>query len=181
MHIATVKDSDWIVAIGGVRDAEFSDIDELLSKIRSISAVFQFQLFNADLISGWQHLYYAAVNAVNSYNSGSSISKSLAVEALLFASCQNQISNAFNMLGIRPGNKNIAILVFGKYKDSLLKILETITGLLGKEDDKVLEVNDIKQSILKKTYGISDLEITSVFNDDALSWLIIEHGALMRK
>jgi len=181
MYIAAVKNTDWIVAIGGVRDVEFSDVDEILSKVRSISGGTPFQLFNADLISGWKHLYYAAVNAVNAFTSGAGISRSLSLETLLYASCQNQISSAFKLLWLKPGDRNVAVMVFGKQKNELHEVLEAICKLLGVEEDKVLELNDVKILCLKKTYGISDIELATVKRNDALTWLIVERGALLRR
>lgn len=181
MHIAAVKGSDWIVAVSGVKDVEFNDVDTLLSRIQSIAGGTQFQLFNADFISGWEHLYFAAVNALNAFNSGAGISRSLALEILLFASCQDQISSAFSVLGIKPGDRNVAVLVLGTRKDDLSKVLEDISEDLGIPDDGIIELTDMKRSILKKTYGISENEIASVQRDDALTWLIIERGALLRR
>jgi len=181
LHIAAVKDSNWIIAVCGVKDVEFSDVDTLLLKTRSIAGRTKFQLFNADFISGWKHLYFAAVNAINAFNSGTGISRSLALETLLYASCQNQISSAFSVLGIKPGDRNVAVLVLGKHKNELSNVLSAITDLLGAEDDEVLEISDVKQSVLKKVYGVSEEELASVQRDDALSWLIIERGALLRR
>jgi len=181
LYIAAVKDSDWIVAISGVKDVEFSDVDTLLLEIRSIAGGTKFQLFNADFISGWKHLYFAAVNAINAFNSGTGISRRLALETLLYASCQNQISRAFSVLGIKPGDRNVAVLVFGKHKNELSNVLSAITDILGAEDDDVLEISDVKQIVLKNVYGVSEVELASVQRDDALSWLIIERGALLRR
>jgi len=181
LRILSVENSHWFIGLSGVKDVEFSDIDTLLSKVRSISNDTQFQLFNADNISGWQHLYYAAVNAINSFNSSAGISRSLSLETLLYASCQNQISSAFNVLGIKPSNGNIAVLVFGKNEEKLSAVLGTISDLLGTEDDEVLEYSNVKKSLLMNVYGVSETEFQSVQRDDAITWLIIERGALLRR
>ena len=181
MRILSVENSDWLIGLIGVKSVEFSDVDALLSKVRSISNRTQFQLFNADLISSWKHLYYAAVNAINSFNSGAGISRSLSLETLLYASCQNQISGAFDVLGIKPGHGNIAVLVIGKKNEKLSTVLHTISDLLGTEDDTVMEYSGAKKSTLMTVYGVSETELESIQRDDALTWLIVERGALLRR
>ena len=181
MRILAVENSDWLIGLVGVKGVEFSDIDSLLSEVRSISDGTQFQLFNADLISGWKHLYYAAVNAINSFNSGVGISRSLSLETLLYASCQNQISGAFDVLGLKPGNENIAVLVIDNNEEKVSTVLSAISDLLGTEDDSVMEISDAKKSDLMDVYGISETELESIQRDDALTWLIVERGALLRR
>jgi len=72
-------------------------------------------------------------------------------------------------------------MVFGKQKNELFEVLEAISELLGVREDKVLELNDVKKPSLKKAYGISDIELATVKRNDALTWLIIERGALLRR
>ena len=103
------------------------------------------------------------------------------METLLYASCQNQISSAFNVLGLKPGNENIAVLVIDKNEENISTVLNAISDLLGTEDDTVMEYSGAKKSTLMTVYGVSETELESIQRDDALTWLIVERGALLRR
>ena len=95
VYTNSIGDSEWNVSIAGVKDVQFNDIDELIGKVRKVSSDHPFQLFNAEKVAGWKHLYFAAINAVKTFETGSAISKSLDVEIMLYAACLDQISKAF--------------------------------------------------------------------------------------
>ena len=77
-------------------------------------AQVDFQLFDARLVATWEHLYLAALNALVAFRSKCNISKSLAVETLLYASAQNQIQKATRLFGIKPSSSDIAVLIVGE-------------------------------------------------------------------
>ncbi|HUS77584.1 MAG TPA: KEOPS complex subunit Cgi121 [Patescibacteria group bacterium] len=182
VHTAKIKGSDWHVSVGGLRDVQIDDVDELLGRARRASPDSIFQVFDADKVAGWRHLFFAAVNAVKSHDSGSAISRNLVVEVMLYASCKDQISRAFEVMGVSQGRSNVALLVLSESPKEAEIAYKRISEVLGADDDSVLEVSAEKRGLIKSTFGISNLELEAVGGptEDALTRLIIEIGALLK-
>ncbi len=181
VHSAGIKGSGWFVAVGGFKGGNWEDVEDLLSMARDEALGTTFQLFDADRVAGWKHLYFAAVNAVLASEKGTSISRSLAIEALLYASCQDQISRAFEVIGLSQKTKRIALLVLAQDPEEALRAFESISCVLGEEDDTALMIDMGKFVEIKETFGISDLELEAVGGqrEEALTRLVVERGALL--
>ncbi len=173
------------VAIAGFRDVKVKDVDALLEKVRRVvSGDVEVQFFDAGLVASWQHLFFAALNALKAFRNGENISKRLAVEILLYASAQRQIRKATEVLGIKPGLKEVAVLVVGDQADQVVGALEAIERLLGgKRDDDVLELTPEKNAKIRRVFEISDAEIEAVVDgktlEQAIIDLVIERVALL--
>jgi len=181
VHTARIKGSGWVVCIGGFRGVKVDDVDGLLGQLGTEVSPNIFQLFDADHVAGWEHIYFSAVNAVKAFETETAVSKSLAIEILLYASCQDQIAEAFTILGISPTNERVALLVMGKDAAEVEHAFKSASKLLGNEDDSVLHVYDKKFEELRQIFSISDIELQAVAGskEDALIRLIIERGALL--
>lgn len=181
VHTAEIKGSDWCASIGGFRNIDAADVDDLLFQVGEAVSPSPFQLFDADMVSGWMHLYFAAVNAVKAFEGGTTISRSLAMETILHASCQDQIIRALELMGITPGTKRAALLVFAKSREETERAFSRASPLLGVTDDSVLEIDGNKLEEIKRIFGISDLELDAVGGprEEALTWLVVERGALL--
>lgn len=178
---ARIRDSGWYLLIGGFRDVQVSDVESLLRRIGEVAAPCTFQLFDADRVAGWEHLYMAAVNADRAFKTGSALSRSLAMEILLYASCRDQISEALEVLGITKSTKNIALLVMSPERDAVQGCFDRISKLIGAEDDSVLLISEEKLRILMQVYGVTGEELDAVGGNphEALTSLVIERGALL--
>lgn len=181
VHTAEIKDSDWCVSIGGFRDVHAADVDELLSRVRGAAHPSPFQLFDADRVAGWKHLYFAAVNAVNALEGGTAISRSLAMESLLYASCQDQIDRALKLIGVSRETERVALVVFAKSLVYAERTFSVVSSVLGVADDSVLKVEGVKFERIKEAFSVSDLELEAVGGprEEALTWLVVERGALL--
>ncbi len=181
VHSAEIKGFGWYAAIGGFRGGKWEDVEGLLSMARDEAQGTTFQVFDADRVAGWRHLYFAAVNAVLAFEKRTSISRSLAMEALLYASCQDQISRAFEFMGLSPKTKRIALLVLAQDPNEALRALRRISCVLGEEDDSALMIDMGKFREIKETLGVSDLELEAVGGpvEEALTKLVVERGALL--
>jgi tRNA threonylcarbamoyladenosine modification (KEOPS) complex Cgi121 subunit len=167
-----------MVAIAGVRNVRIEDINATYKELDKIKGKAVFQLFDSTKIAGWKHLYYSTVNALNARKTGTSVSKNLEIEILLYASAQDQISKAINMMGITTGTGNIALLVVAK---KLEDIPNNIIQYLGKQDDSVLDLDKDKFIRLMEVYGITK-EALKIFPGPkykVLENLIVEKCALM--
>lgn len=182
-----LEEFDTHVLIAGFRKVEIKDVDGFLNNIRkqlkNEDVIVQF--FDARFVAGWQHLYFATLNALKSFKNQENISNSLVVEILLYASAQRQIKHAVEKLGIKPETREVAVVLLSKSENTLKKALETITKLnFGEREDNVLELSNQKIEGIKNFFAISDLELEAKmekegFEKEALIDLVIEHMALL--
>jgi tRNA threonylcarbamoyladenosine modification (KEOPS) complex Cgi121 subunit len=174
------------IAITSFRGVEISNIEEFFRSVhREKSPNVGIEFFDAAAIATWQHLYFAALNALTAFENNNNISNSLAMETLLYASAQHQISNAMNLVGISPDSREIAVLIIGEDSDAVNSALKTVSKLFAAEsDDSVLDLVYSKGKKIKEIFGISDTEIEAVTKDtgleeESLVNLVIELMALL--
>ena len=181
VHTSGVKGSNLVVSVGGFSGVSVDNVDGFISLIRETLLSVRFQVFDADRVAGWRHLYFAAVNAVGAFEGGRGISRSLEVEALLYASCRDQISQAFEVVGVSERTANVALLVFAESHLEAEGAFTRVSGIIGAPDDSVLEVSGAKRVELKSVFGVSDTELGAVRGpaEEALTKLIVERGALL--
>jgi tRNA threonylcarbamoyladenosine modification (KEOPS) complex Cgi121 subunit len=147
-------------------------------------AQIDFQLFDARLVATWEHLYFAALNALVAFRSKRNISKSVAVETLLYASAQNQIQKATRLLGVKPDSSDIAVMIVARQSESIQSLLSTISEKVGgKRDDTVLELSEEKSETIRRFLGISENQLRTAERggslERALVDLVIERVALV--
>jgi tRNA threonylcarbamoyladenosine modification (KEOPS) complex Cgi121 subunit len=174
------------VAITGYKGVEISNIEEFFRVVhREKSPIVDIQFFDAALIATWQHLYFAALNALTAFENNENFSNSLAMETLLYASAQHQIKDAVKLLGISPNSCEIAVLIIGGDGESVNSALKTVSKLVAAEsDDSVLNLKASKGKTVKEIFGISDTEIKTVtknagLEEESLVNLVIERMALL--
>jgi tRNA threonylcarbamoyladenosine modification (KEOPS) complex Cgi121 subunit len=173
------------VAIAGFRNVEIKDFEKFLRIIRKEKpSNVEIQFFDAKFVATWQHLYFAAVNALTAFKNRENISKSLAMESLLYASAQRQIRKAMKLLGIKRNSSEIAVLIIGEKPESAKLALSMISqNVKAKRDDAVLKLSKKKIALIRGIFGISDVELKTVVKkgnlDKALIDLVIERMALL--
>jgi KEOPS complex subunit Cgi121 len=173
------------VVITGFRDARIKNVDDFLKTIsKKTPQNVETQFFNAELVATWQHLYFAALNALTAFRNGENFSKSLAMETLLYASAQRQIRKATEVIGIKPNSTKIVALVIGEKPEEVKSTLSKISKQIGaKEDEAVLELTDQKTAKIKEAFGISSEELVAVMKghnlQEALVDIVIEKMALL--
>jgi KEOPS complex subunit Cgi121 len=173
------------ITIVGFRNVQIEDVNAFLEHFRKEKGGASVQFFDAKHVAGPQHLYFAALNALNAFEKNTNISNNLAVEALLYASAQRQIKKAVKMLGIKQDSSEVAALIITekrhKKSDCLRLVTKTVPGEL---DDSVLELTDKKIGNIKKLFRISDLEFEAKLEKkglekEAITDLVIERMALL--
>ncbi|UCC33204.1 MAG: hypothetical protein JSW53_05385 [Candidatus Bathyarchaeota archaeon] len=183
--IRKLEEFGTYIAMAGFKDVQIRDVKDFLNLVRKNTADVEIQVFNANLIAGWKHLYFATLNALTAFKSKLNISKSLAMEALLYASAQGQIDKAIDLLGSKSDSPYVAVLVIAKELKAADSALETISKLIsGDRDDCILELTDEKIEGIKELFDISNLELESQLalrglEKKALVDLVIEHVALL--
>jgi KEOPS complex subunit Cgi121 len=176
--VSGIKGSPLFVAVGGFR-SEVGDPKALVKAVSEATAPHAVQLLDAGRVAGRDHLFMAAVNAAKSTETGLAVSKSITVEAILYASAQDQITKALALLGVTSKSSTVALMVFAPSRAEAEDAYRKAAKLLGKEDDGVLEIDDAKAASLRKTYGIGELELRAAGGASALGRLVVERGALL--
>ena len=173
------------VEISGFCNVVIGDAPQFLSALhRDLPENVEVQLMDADLVASWQHLYFAVLNALMAHKTKHNISKSLAVETVLYASAQRQIKKAIAAIGVKPTSKNIAAIVIGENAETAKIGLSAITQHIGAQpNEAVLELSEAKAGRIKNAFGVSAIELetaTATGNvEQALVDLILERMALL--
>jgi len=169
----------------GFDNARIIDPVKTLLLLRSTAAKAQVQLLKAKLIAGPEHLRFAARNALYSFRSKSPRSKSLAVEFLLYVSCQRQISKAIRLLGVEPTDRQVLLVALSESKEALQELERASGSLLGEADVGLVQIGSSqKLAEIQRSYGVSKREIEAARfegeNDsEVLKRLIVERSALL--
>ncbi len=173
------------VEIAGFAGVKVGNEKDFMVKLRdAVPKGVEVQFFDADLVATWQHLYFAVLNALMAFRSGRNISKSVAVEVVLFASAQRQIKKAIDHIGVKCSSVNVAAVIISADVDSAKTGLAAVTKCLGVEpDDSVLELSEAKVQRIKRAFKISETELeASTAKKDAsqtLVDLVVENVALL--
>ena len=118
------------------------------------------QLMNADAIAGKEHLQHGTIHAINAFKRGENLANDLGIEVMLRTSGQRQISKAFDILGLKEGKMNIAVVLID-CPDYFVDELSCIFV----RNDAVLEADE---SILKNLYDIPENELKTINIVDVL-------------
>jgi KEOPS complex subunit Cgi121 len=142
------------------------------------------QFFDARNVVSWQHLYFAALNALTAFDNKTNRSKTLGMETLLYAAGERQITKATDKMGINSSTKEVAVLTIGKDRKTVGSTASLILrNVDGQRDDRVLELSGYKIELIKKAFGIGETELETVMEKGdlkkALIDLVIERMALV--
>jgi KEOPS complex subunit Cgi121 len=142
---------------------------ELMQGLHDLNLKCTVQLMDAKAVAGKEHVFGAAIHALNAFKREENIAKDLGLEICLRASAQRQISRALDVLGIKNGEMDICAVAVGCNKE----VMEKIEDLLGERDDDVLEPDE---NIIKELYDIQDTEIEAT---GTISRVLMERTALL--
>ena len=173
------------VEITGFRNVAVGDAKAFMDVVcRDLPGGVEVQLFDAALVATWEHLYFAALNALMAFKNKRNVSKSLAVEMAVYASAQRQIKRAIDFIGLKPDSGNIAVVVLGADVASVEAGLSVVAKRLGAvPDDGVLELSEDKFRRIRAAFDVSDGELKAVSAcgdaEAALVDLVVERVALL--
>ncbi|HVO77373.1 MAG TPA: KEOPS complex subunit Cgi121, partial [Methanomassiliicoccales archaeon] len=118
-----------IVVIGARSDPSGSG--RVLESLKGISKGTVLVL-DADLVCGREHLLSAVMHAERSFANASNPCKDIAMETMLFASGERQISKAKDKMSPKDGSERLALVLFGANPEEAIG-LASLT-----QDDSVL-------------------------------------------
>ncbi|HVP26928.1 MAG TPA: KEOPS complex subunit Cgi121 [Candidatus Bathyarchaeia archaeon] len=181
-----IEEFNKCVAIAGFKNAKIENAEKFLRTIqKKKESGMEIQFFDAQIVATWQHLYFAALNALTSFKNRENRAKSLAMETMLYASAQRQIRKATEILGIKPTSTEIAALLIGDKPEIVQTTLKMIQRSIDAQfDDSVLEISSEKAARIKEAFRITDKELETVAKkkdelEKSLISLVIEHMALL--
>jgi tRNA threonylcarbamoyladenosine modification (KEOPS) complex Cgi121 subunit len=167
------------VGITGFRNVNIADFKNFLEETRSEKPRDVWvQFFNAELVATWEHLYFAALNALTAFKNNRNISKSLAMETMLYASAQRQITKALAQMGVKQGVSNVALVAMGKNSKSVEAALVEVSKQVGAEpDESVLELQEGKVQGIREAFGITQKELNAVAKKSDVNWALVNQVA----
>ena len=172
------------VEITGFRNVRIEDAEGFLKATRREQQDNAVQFFNAELVATWQHLYFAVLNALTAFRNKTNVSKSVAVEVMLYASAQRQIRKAIALVGVKRDSATVAAVIIGESSDAVKAALSSVSKRINAElDDAVLALSNAKMHSIRRAFSISEREVETVMKagnvEQALVDLIIERVALL--
>lgn len=184
--IRKLEGFDEYIVIAGFGNVKITNIDKFFLRVKEKTGNACVQFFDAKLIASWHHLYFSVLNAVTAFKNRMQISKSRAIETLLYASAQRQIKKAVKVIGIHPSSHEVAVVIIANSSNEASSLLKIVSALLegSIRDDRLLELTNEKAEGIKTLFEISDIELEAkTKNEDekneALIDLVIEHVALL--
>jgi tRNA threonylcarbamoyladenosine modification (KEOPS) complex Cgi121 subunit len=173
------------VEITGYRNVEFERAEAFLKakRLETYQGV-EIQFFDAELIATQDHLLFAVINSLEAFKNKTNLSKSAAMETMLYASAQRQIQKAIQKCGIKSSTTNMAATIIGEKPIRLKKAVDAISEAVdAKPDQSVLEMSTSKNDTIRKVFQISNEEIEAVMksgnSQEAVVNLVIERVALL--
>jgi tRNA threonylcarbamoyladenosine modification (KEOPS) complex Cgi121 subunit len=180
-----IEEAGKYVEITGFRNLGIEDAEEFVKAARNGTPQSSWiQFFDAELVATWQHLYFAVLNALLAFKNERNISKSAAMEAMLYASAQRQIRKAIALMGVKSASADVAVVIIGESAESVEPFLSAVSKRVGEEpDDAVLEISKEKVQGIREAFGITETELETVMEKtnggQALVDLVIERMALL--
>jgi tRNA threonylcarbamoyladenosine modification (KEOPS) complex Cgi121 subunit len=180
-----IEETGKYVEITGFRNVRVGDAEEFVKAVRNEKQQRVWvQFFDAELVATWQHLHFAVLNALLVFKNERNISKSVAMETMLYASAQRQIKKAIDFMGVKCDSANVATVIIGESPDSVKVVLSAVSKRIGAEpDETVLELSRKKAQRIREAFGITEKELEAVMEknnaDQALVKLVIERMALL--
>jgi KEOPS complex subunit Cgi121 len=181
-----IEEFEVYVAITGLKNIKIGYPQEFLrSAIKGKPADVETQFFDAKNVASWQHLYFAALNALTAFSNKTNISRTVGMETLLYAAGERQIIKATEKMGIKSTTREIAVLIIGNNRLTVeTAVSRILRNVGGQQDDIVLELSGPKNELIKKAFKVDAVEVDAMMrkSDDleaALVDLVIERMALV--
>ena len=180
-----MKEYRKYVDITGYQDVSFDKAESFLKANRKQNRQdVSIQFFDAELIATQEHLYFAILNTLEAFKNKTNVSKSPAMETMLYSSAQRQIQRAIDRCGIKPQTTKMAVILIGEDPGEIELAVKEIAKTVGAEPDiSVLEMTKDKEEKIIKAFEITEEELRTVMKvncrEKAIVNLVIERVALL--
>ena len=162
--ILDLSEDGRFAVVSAFRVPKDMDPSVTLKELRSEVPGSEIQFFDGGRVAGKEHLEIAAINALHAYKSGIGISRSLAMETLLYASAQRQIDAAITRTGVTQDSKIVGFVAFSETGEDALVLEDKIAQIAEVELNEELleEWSEEKSRKIVTLYGISATELEAV-------------------
>ncbi len=182
----TDKIGSYSIFVQGFKGARVPDSESALKHLREAFPDVDLQLLRADRVAGWEHITFAARNALDSFKGKEKRAHHLSMEFLLYAAGEHQIVEAIKLLGVTPSTQEIVFIGISQKDVELQAAVRKVTEIVsGIPDDTVLDIETKGKVVsLKKAYNVSGKQLSSTrtlgeSDERVLQRLIIEKSALL--
>jgi tRNA threonylcarbamoyladenosine modification (KEOPS) complex Cgi121 subunit len=168
--------------ITGYCGVSFLKAETYLKNHRKQTNLVELQFFDADLIATEEHLCFAVLNALQAFRSKTNVSKSVAMETMLYASAQRQIQKSIEHIGIKPKSQNFAVVIVSECKNQIKNQLSALTECFSSSPDgTVLQLTETKKQKIQAAFQITEPELKTQKGKTEVTLvnLVIEHMALL--
>ncbi len=153
------------IAIVGIEGARIRDVDVLLSELAELG---EFQLIDAGLVLGEEHLRFASFEALRAFQVGRNVTSSLPMEILVKGACTTQISEAIARLGVKPGHEELVLVAIDADGRAIGRAV-ALTG--GTRSQAPLAYNPGKRRRVKRAFSLAEPVEKTLLEKIALSSL----------
>jgi tRNA threonylcarbamoyladenosine modification (KEOPS) complex Cgi121 subunit len=179
-----IREQGKYLEITGYKNISFNKAEIFLKTSRKQTKQnIDIQFFDAELIATQEHLYFAVLNALQAFKNKTNLSKSPAMETLLYTSAERQIQKAIERCGIKPQTKNMAVAIIGEDPKQMQNAIDALNKSISSEPDvTVLEMTKTKETKIKKAFKITNEELKTVANNNqekTIINIVIEQVALL--
>jgi KEOPS complex subunit Cgi121 len=157
-----------------------------LKELRAAIPGNDIQFFDGAKIAGKEHLEIAAINASQAFKFGVNISRSLAMETLLYASAQRQIDAAIAKIGVTVDSEIVGFIAFSESEHNARVLEERIAQTVKAElNERLLDQWSEKKALkITALYRISATELEAIKMQDqevqsAIKKAVVERVALL--
>jgi len=162
------------------------DPQTILTETRQEFRDATIQFVDLDKTTGHRHILLATYNALKSRSLDQMISRSLAIEILLYVAAERQITQAFARIGVRTETKRIAVIATSSSPEIFSAVKEHLANSFSQEcnDDLLDEWTERRCEAIREHFGMTDKEIQTVTRSGdsirkSIQRLAIERSALL--
>lgn len=184
--ILDLSEDGKFVTISAFKAPPNMDPPVTLRELRMAIPGVEIQFFDGAHVAGKEHLEIAVVNALHAFKMGINISRSAAMETLLYASAQRQIDVALARLGVTRNSRAIGLVAFSETKAGAEEFQNKIAQFLRTEMNEALldDWSDDKAGRIMTLYGIGAMELEAIRMpgqqiEEAVKKAVIERVALL--
>ena len=173
LQTVIIGPSKHIVGVFGITLTESLSPESLFSLLKPLTdaSTVKIQLLNADFIVSQDHLLFATIHALTSFQRSTNRASTLPTEILRFAAAQRQISKALDALGLDQHTKRIGGILVNSDSARLREVYQDFLRRVPcKETPEVLDITSSeKLAGIQQLFQITDLELEAVTSSPSLS------------
>jgi tRNA threonylcarbamoyladenosine modification (KEOPS) complex Cgi121 subunit len=173
LQTVIIGPSTHIVGLFGITLTESLSPESLFKLLKPLTDTsrVKIQLLNADFIASHDHLLFATIHALTSFQRSTNRASTLPTEILRFAAAQRQISKALDTLGLDRHTKRIGGVLVNSDSARLRGVYqEFLRRIPCQETPEVLDItSSTKLAGIQELFQITDLELEAVASSPRLS------------